>query len=223
VLGADEPFIIWNWIFDRTDLIWQRTVEHLVLTGIAVGVGTVLSLLLAVVALRWRFTYGPITWVTSGLYAVPSVALFALLIPLTGFTRVTAEIALVSYTLLVITQNVVAGVDGVPAEVREAADAMGFSRSRRLLRVELPLALPVIVAGIRIATVTVVGLVTVTSLIGQGGYGAFISDGLRRVFTTPLVLGMFLSVALAVVLDVALLTLGWALTPWTRRRPRGGR
>jgi osmoprotectant transport system permease protein len=217
-VGADEPFIIWSWIFDRTDLIWQRTVEHLILTGIAVGVGTVLSLLLALVAIRWRWTYAPITWVTSALYAIPSIALFALLIPITGFTRTTAEIALVSYTLLVITQNIVAGVDAVPAGVREAADAMGFSPWRRLVRVELPLAVPVIIAGIRIATVTVVGLVTITSLIGQGGYGAFINDGLRRAFSTPLMLGMVLSVAMATVLDLLLLTLQWAITPWARRR-----
>jgi osmoprotectant transport system permease protein len=221
-LAADEPFIMWDWIFDRTDLIWQRTVEHLVLTGIAVGVGTVLSMVLALIAIRWRFTYAPITWVTSALYAIPSIALFALLIPITGFTRLTAEIALVSYTLLVITQNIVAGVDAVPAGVREAADAMGFSPWRRLVRVELPLASPVIIAGVRIATVTVVGLVTITSLIGQGGYGAFINDGLRRAFSTPLVLGMALSVVMATVLDVLLLALQRAITPWTRRRRAHG-
>ena len=137
------------------------------------------------------------------LYTIPSIALFALLVPVTGLTITTAEVGLVSYTLLILVRNIVAGIDGVPAAVREAAVAMGYRRWRMFAQIELPLALPVIIAGLRIATVTTVGLVTVTALIGQGGYGAFINDGLQRFFNTPLVVGAVLSVALAVALDVA--------------------
>jgi osmoprotectant transport system permease protein len=118
----------------------------------------------------------------------------------------------------VLVRNIVAGIDGVPASVREAAVGMGFTRWRMFARVEVPLAMPVIVAGLRIATVTTVGLVTITALIGQGGYGYFIDDGLRRFFNTPLILGAVLSVLLAVVLDVVLLFIERALTPWARRR-----
>jgi osmoprotectant transport system permease protein len=124
----------------------------------------------------------------------------------------------VTYTLLILIRSIVIGIDGVPASVREAAIAMGYRRWPLLFRVELPLALPVIVAGLRIATVTIIGLVTVTALIGQGGYGAFILDGLRRSFTTPLVIGSVLSVVLALALDVSLVAAERALTPWSRRR-----
>jgi len=116
----------------------------------------------------------------------------------------------------------VAGIDGVPASVLEAADGMGYTRTRRLIAVELPLAAPTIIAGIRIATVTVVGLVTVTVLIGAGGYGVFINDGLNRSFPTPIVLGALLSIALAVAVDVAFALVGWLVTPWERRAHRRG-
>jgi osmoprotectant transport system permease protein len=143
--------------------------------------------------------------------------LFGFLIPLTGLTRTTAEIALVGYTLLILVRNTVAGLDGVPVEAREAAQGMGFTRRRQLWRVELPLAVPAIVAGIRIATVTTIGLVTVTALIGQGGLGALILDGFNRDFRTPEVVGTALSVALAVVADVSLIGVERLLTPWSRR------
>jgi osmoprotectant transport system permease protein len=132
---------------------------------------------------------------------------------------VTAEIALVSYTLLILIRNIVAGINGVPPGVREAALGMGYRDGERLRRIEFPLALPVIVAGLRIATVTVIGLVTVTSLLGLGGLGFFILDGIRRsvIFPTGIIVGVVLSVALAAILDLALLAVGRILTPWTRR------
>jgi osmoprotectant transport system permease protein len=213
-----EPLIRWEWVGSHLDDVLARTREHLLLTGLAVGIGFVIAMALSLVALRYRRSYAPITWVTGILYTIPSIALFALLIPLTGLTTTTAEVGLVSYTLLILVRNIVAGIDGVPAHVREAAIAMGYRRARMFLRIELPLALPVIVAGLRIATVTTVGLVTVTALIGQGGYGAFINDGLQRFFNTPLIVGAVLSVALAIVLDVALVITERALTPWARRR-----
>lgn len=216
---TSDPFLRWDWVGSHLDDIWVRTLEHLQLTGLAVGVGFAVALLLAMLSLRYRSTYAPITWVTGILYTIPSLALFTLLASFTGLTRVTAEIGLVSYTLLILLRNIVIGVRGVPASVREAAIAMGYRRQALFFRIELPLALPVVVAGLRIATVTIVGLVTVTALIGQGGYGFFILDGLRRDFTTPLVLGCVLSIGMALVFDLALLGAERVLTPWLRRRP----
>jgi len=212
------PFFRWDWVFGHLDDIWERVVEHLVLTGIALGVGLAIAMVLSGVALRYRRSYGPITWATGAMYAIPSLALFAFLVPITGFTILTAEIGLVSYTLLILIRNIVAGIDGVDPAVTEAAVGMGYSRSRLFLEIELPLALPVIVAGLRIAAVTTIGLVTVTALIGQGGLGFFILRGLNRFFSTEIVLGTALSVVLAVIVDVSLLATERALTPWTRRR-----
>jgi osmoprotectant transport system permease protein len=213
---ATEPLIRWGWIWDHLDEIRTQTVEHFILTGIAVGIGFAIAMGLSIVALRFRRTYGPVTWVTGVLYTIPSLALFAFLVPYTGLSRLTAEIGLVSYTLLILVRNIVAGIDSVSPAVREAAVGMGYSRARLFLEIELPLALPVIAAGLRIATVTVVGLVTVTSIIGQGGLGLFILDGLRRDFYTPLIVGSVLSVALAVVMDLALAGLERLLSPWSR-------
>jgi osmoprotectant transport system permease protein len=215
---ATEPFIRWNWVWSHLDLIWQRTVQHLFLTGIALGIGFVISIGLSIVALRYRRTYAPITWITGALYSIPSLALFVMLIPLTGLSVTTAEIGLVSYTLLIFIRNIVAGIDGVPQDVREAAMGMGYTRGRMLLEIELPIALPVVIAGVRIAAVTTVGLVTIAALIGLGGLGQLILDGLNRLFTTPLIVGATLSVVLAVVLDVGLVSLERALTPWARRK-----
>lgn len=212
-----DPLVRWEWVGDHLDEVWARTLEHLSLTGVAVGIGFAFAMALSALAIRWRRTYDPITWAAGALYTIPSLALFALLAPFTGLTFLTAEIGLVSYTLLILVRNIVAGIDGVPASAREAALGMGYTRSRMFVTVELPLALPVIVAGLRIAMVTIVGLVTVTALIGQGGYGFFILDGLQRNFHTPLVVGSVLSVGMAVALDLVLLGTERLLTPWRRR------
>jgi osmoprotectant transport system permease protein len=156
--------------------------------------------------------------VTGILYTIPSLALFAILIPFTGLTVLTAEIGLVSYTLLILIRNIVVGMDAVPPEVREAARGMGYRPLVELFRVDLPLAVPAIMAGIRIATVTTIGLVTVTALIGEGGLGSLILDGLIRDFKTPLVVGTLLSVTLAIVADVSLSSLQRLVTPWSRGR-----
>jgi osmoprotectant transport system permease protein len=217
-----DSFIWWDWVADHTDDIRTRTGEHVQMTVIAIVVGFAISLPLALVALRFRWTYGPITWIAGVLYTIPSLALFGLLLPFTGFSLWTAEIALVSYTILILVRNIVAALDGVPRAVREAADGMGYSRHRRFVSVDLPLAVPTIIAGLRIAAVTVIGLVTVTALIGLGGYGAFINDGLNRRFSTPIVLGTALSIALALVVDLLFVLLERALTPWQRRRAAVG-
>lgn len=218
VLANDASSLIWwDWVDRNRDDIWQATVEHLQLTAWAVGVGLLISLALSVVALRWRRAYAPITWVTGFLYTVPSLALFAFLVPYTGLGFVTAQIALVSYTLLILVRNIVAGIDGVPPAVKEAADGMGYTPARRFVEVDLRLATPTIVAGIRIATVTVVGLVTVGALVGAGGLGTLINEGLNRRFYTPIVVGASLSIVLAVAFDLLLVGVEKALTPWARR------
>ncbi len=207
----------WDWIRDHGDDILAATRQHTELTLIAVALGLLISFPLALAARKWRRSAGPILGLTGVVFTIPSLALFALLVPLTGLSRTTAEIGLVGYTLLILVRNIVAGLDGVPAEVREAAQGMGFRPLAQLVRVELPLAVPAIVAGIRIATVTTIGLVTVTGLIGQGGLGAFIIDGINRDFRTPLVVGSVCSIALAVIADVTLAGAARLLSPWSRR------
>lgn len=216
-LAAGDPWVDWGWVVDHVDDIAAAGRQHVELTLIAVAVGFVLALPLAVAVHRWRLLATPVVGLTGVLYTIPSLALLALLVPYTGLSRLTAEIALVGYTLLILVRNILTGLDAVPADVREAATGMGFSSLGRLVRVELPLALPAIVAGIRIATVTTIGLVTITALIGQGGLGRFINDGLIRNFRTATVVGGGLSVALAVVADLALLGVQRLLTPWATR------
>lgn len=218
-MTAGEPLVRWDWVASHAGVIAGRAGEHLVLAGIALGLGFLIAFALALLALWRPALYPPIVWTTGTMYTIPSLALFALLIPFTGLSIVTAEVGLVSYTLLILVRNIVTGVRGVPEEVLEAARAMGHTRAQLFLRIELPLAVPAIVAGLRIAAVTTIGLVTVTAVIGQGGLGALIIEGLILFFSTPLVLGAFLSLALAVAADAALAGLQRLATPWARRAP----
>ena len=210
--------IRWDWIADNVDEIAEATLEHLELTLIAVVVGFVLSLGLGLAAYRWRRLYGPVAGIAGLLYTIPSLALFAILVPFTGLSVLTAEIGLVSYTLLILVRGVVSGLDGVPRDVVEAATGMGYTARVRLGRVELPLAVPVIVAALRLATVTTIGLVMVTALIGEGGLGQLMLRGFNRGFPTMVYVGVVASVALAVALDLALVGLQRLLTPWARAR-----
>ena len=216
---AAQPWVDWAWVRSHRELVLELLREHVELTVLAVLVGLALSMPLALAARRWRRLYPPVLVGTGILYTIPSLALFALLVPWTGLSRTTALVALVSYTLLILVRNIVAGLDGVPPDVVEAATGMGYGGVRRLVAVELPLALPSIVAGVRIATVTTIGLVTVAALIGHGGLGQLILDGLNRDFRTPLAVGSALSVAVADVADLALLRVQRRLTPWAR--PQG--
>jgi osmoprotectant transport system permease protein len=215
--AADDPWIRWDWISGHVQVIRAALTQHIELTVIAVLIGLVIAVPLGIVGWRIRILRGPIFSLTGILYTIPSLALFALLIPFTGVTFLTAEIGLVSYTLLILIRNIVVGLDAVPAEVREAARGMGYRPLIEVLTVDLPLAFPAILAGIRIATVTTIGLVTVTALIGEGGLGSLILDGLIRDFKTPLVVGTVLSIALAIVGDVGLAGVQRVLTPWARR------
>jgi len=218
-VNEGEPFIRFDWIVDNLDGIGQRIGEHLVMVVAAIGIGFAVSFGLALLARRFRRMYGPILAVTGTLYAIPSLALFVLLIPLTGLTLTTGIIALVLYTLLILVRNIVVALDGVPPDVIEAANGMGFSPSQRFWRVELPIATPVIIAGLRIATVTTIGLVAVTTFIGLGGLGyLIINSGIRRFFPTSIYVGVLLCVVLAVVADLGLAWLQRRLTPWTRAR-----
>ena len=225
MLAADEPFVRWSWVGDHTEEITEALRQHIQLTVTSVAIGFAISLVLALVAVRWRWTYEPLAGFCSVLYAIPSLALFAVLvaIPFFGLGYRTSLVALVSYTLLILLRNNVTGLDGVPAAVREASDGMGYERWRRLARVDLPLATPSIVAGLRIATVTTVGLVTVTSLVGEGGFGSLINDGLSRNFPTPIVVGTVGSVALAIAFDLGFVLVERLLTPWARATAPVGR
>jgi osmoprotectant transport system permease protein len=211
-----EPWIRWDWVLSHLGEFALRLREHVVLTLIAVGIGFVLAFMLSLLILRLPRTYAPVLWVTGILYTIPSLALFAFLVPITGLSTTTAEIGLISYTLLILVRAIVGGVRSVPEDVREAAVGMGYTRGQLLWRVELPLAVGVMVGGLRVATVTIIGLTTVTALIGQGGLGRLIFDGIQRFFSTPLIIGAVLSVALAVGIDAALVLVQRRLTPWAR-------
>ncbi|HLA17021.1 MAG TPA: ABC transporter permease [Candidatus Limnocylindrales bacterium] len=211
--------IRWDWIADNLDQIAASVAEHLILTILAVWIGLAISLVAGLLIYDRRRLYGPTAGFFGILYTIPSLALFAFLVPITGLSLTSALIGLVSYTLLILLRNIMAGLDAVTPETREAAEAMGLSRAQRLVRVELPLALPVIVAGIRVATVTTIGLVMVTALIGQGGLGQLMLRGFNRSFPTMIYVGFVLTVALAIGLDLLLAWIGRVATPWARKGP----
>jgi len=208
--------IDWAWLADHLDELAYRTVQHLVLAGIAIGIGFAISFGLAFWSVRRRAVYGPIVAVTGVAYTIPSVALIALLVPITGISIVTAEVPLILYSLLIFIRNIVAGFDGIPADVIEAADGMGYPGQRRLWRIELPLAIPLVVAGIRLASVSTIGLVTITAILGDrfGGLGFFILEGYRRSFPTEILMGAIPSIALAIAVDLLLVRAERRLTPW---------
>ena len=218
VLAAE--LIRWSWVGDNLDDIRDDLIQHVQLTVLALLFGLLLAFPLALMAIRWPRTYGPVLGFTGVLFTIPSLALFVLLIPFTGLSISTSLIGLTLYTLLILVRNIVEGLRGVDPDVREAAQAMGYTPARQLLQVELPLALPVIMAGIRIATVTTIGLVTITALIGQGGLGQLFIEGFTRNFATPILVGIVLSALLAFAADLALVGLQHRLTPWARSRGR---
>jgi len=213
--------IDWSWLGDHVPAILYRTGQHLYLAGIAVVVGLAISLALGVVAARRRRLYAPFSLVSGLVYTIPSLALFAAMVPIVGLNVLTAEVPLILYTLVILFRNVVAGFDAVPPDVAEAADAMSYTSTARLLRVELPLAVPLILAGLRVATVSTIGLVTITATLGDafGGLGYFIFEGANRSFPTEIYAGAIPVILLALALDRAFVGLQARLTPWDRRRP----
>jgi osmoprotectant transport system permease protein len=211
-----DPWVNWDWLSTHIPLFEAALQEHITLTAVAIIGGLALSLPLGVAAHRWRAIRNPVLATLGVFYTIPSIALFALLIPYTGLTAVTAEIGLIGYTVLILVRNVIVGLEGVPPDVIDAANGMGYRPMARLLRIELPLALPAIIAGIRIATVTTIGLVTITAVIGLGGLGQLVLRGLIENFHTPLVVATALSIVLALVADLALAGAQRFAVPWSR-------
>jgi len=212
--------IRWDWIADNTDVILLAIWQHTILVVVPLAVGFAISLGLAIWAVRKPVVYGPVTAVTGILYTIPSLAAFALLVPIFGFSMLVAFVPLTTYTLLILFRNIVAGFQGVPSEVLEAADGMGYRPRERLLHVELPLAVPLMITGVRLAAVTLIGLATVASILGSsfGGLGQLITEGLQTFFPTKYVLGGVLSVLLALVVDLVLVRLERIATPWSQAR-----
>jgi osmoprotectant transport system permease protein len=222
VIATANPFFNWNYVTSEWGQIQGDLVQHGELAVVAVAIGTMISLPLAVAAWRYRIIRTPVFAFVSSLYTIPSLALFAVLggvIPggyVPPHSWVTAEIALVSYTLLILVWNTVTGLNSIAPETRDAAVGLGYSPIGALVRVDLPLALPYIFAGLRVASSTVIGLVTVTALIGLGGLGQQITYGFNTDYYTPIIVGLVLSVLLAAAADLLLVGLQRIVIPWSR-------
>ena len=208
---------MWSWVSDNGSLIWRLTWENAELGVLPAIYGLIISLPLGIIAARWRWFYPPVLTVINILYVVPSLALFIALIPAFGLTDTTVIIALTVFSLCVILPNVVAGLQAVPAAVKQAATAMGYGPARRLATVELPLAVPVIIAGLRIGVVAGISLASVGQLIGVSSLGYLFIDGLQRSFPTEIYVGLFLVIVLALACDLILVLVRRALTPWAAR------
>ncbi|GIJ34110.1 ABC transporter permease [Verrucosispora sp. WMMD703] len=214
-----NPWFSWQYVRDNSETVLNALREHTTLTLRAVLIAALIAVPLAVVAYWFRPLTGPILALTGVLYTVPSLALFAFVAPYLGIGVATVLSVVVLYALLVIVRNTVAGLNQVPAEVREAAEGMGYGRWGRLLRIELPLALPGILTGLRLATVSTVALVTVGVVIGRGGLGQIIFAGFQNnLYKAQIMTGTLLCVLLALVLDLLLVGAGRLLTPWLRGR-----
>jgi osmoprotectant transport system permease protein len=206
-----------DWFVDNFDSVFApRVVEHIELTAIAVGIGFAIAFSAALLAYSRDWFETPFAISAAFLYTIPSLAFFQLMVPITGLSWTSAEIALVSYTLLILFRNTLTGLREVPEDARVAARAMGLTQWQILRRVELPLALPAIVAGIRIATVTTISLATVAAFIGVGGLGQPIFNAIQSGFKTAFVAAGLLAVLLALVADALLVLLQRILTPWAR-------
>jgi osmoprotectant transport system permease protein len=205
-----------QYVQDRRSEIVDATTQHLQITVAAVVLGVLIAFPLALVARRVPRLESGILGLSTGIYTIPSLALFPLLVPFTGLTAKTVVIGLALYALTVLVRSILEGLRSVPADVRESASGLGYGAGRLLLKVELPLALPVIMAGLRVATVSTVALTTVGSIVAYGGLGNLIADGVLTNFRAELFTAAVLCVALAVLLDVVLVVLQWLLTPWTR-------
>lgn len=205
-----------GWIIDNFDRYTDPLLEHVVLTVSSVAIGFAIAFSLALLAHRRRLLVGPIVGLTGVLYTLPSLAVFFLLLPITGRGTTTAVIALSAYTLQIIFRNVVTGLDSVSAEARDAGRGVGLTERQLLWRIELPLALPDIIAGLRIASTTTVGLATLAVFAGAGGLGSEIVSGSNITFKTGVVAAGGLAVLLALALDVILLATQRALTPWRK-------
>lgn len=208
--------IDWQWIVDNqgpiTALLWQ----HTLLVAVSLFFGTALTGVLIGLTLRWPSSAPVLLGLCGVLFTIPSLALFILLIPFTGLSLTTSVIGLTLYSLLILLRNVVAGIEKLPPDVLESARALGYTRWHRFIDVELHLITPSLFAGLRIASVTLVGLVTVTALIGQGGLGQLLLSGFNQDFLTPIVVSVVLSLVLSFIFDSLIARVGYWVTPWAR-------
>jgi osmoprotectant transport system permease protein len=214
----------WSWVENNLDDIQQASIEHLELVGASLGLAIAISIPVAILVRRRRIPFIAVNTISGALYTIPSLAMFAFLLSLVGIGFEPAVIALAVYCLQLIIRNAVVGLEGVSGAVREAASGMGLTRRQILARVELPLALPAIVAGIRLAAVSTVGIATIAVYIGAGGLGELIvNDGIQRaLFVTPIFVGAVIATAMAIVIDLMLVGVERALAPWERARERAG-
>ncbi|TKK88605.1 ABC transporter permease [Herbidospora galbida] len=219
----DEPLVRWDWIARNWDNGGPTSVKvllenHIVMAFVPVVVGLLIAIPLGLACARYRWLYQPTVGIMNVVYSLPSLALFSILLSVTGLTQTTVIIPLTLFSLAVLIPAVVDGMQSVPDHVRQSAVAMGFQPMRRLTRVELPIAVPVVLAGLRVAAVSSISLVSVGALIGQGGLGYLFIDGWQRQFYTPIVVGIVLVVALALIADLVIIVAQRLLTPWARRR-----
>jgi len=207
----------WSWFSDHwSDVFQPALLDHVKLTLIAVAVGFAISIIGAILAYQRGWFERPFSVVAGILYTIPSLALFQLLVPITGLTELTVEIALVSYTLLILFRNTLTGLREVPEDARDAARGMGLTPRQMLWRVEVPLATPAIIAGVRVATVTVISLATVAAFVVDEGLGAPIFAALQSSFNTEFIAAGALAVLLALVADAVLVAVQRLVTPWAR-------
>jgi osmoprotectant transport system permease protein len=208
-----------HWFLNNFDSRFlPRVGEHVELTVVAVGIGFVIAFAAALLAYRWQRFELPFANVSAFFYTVPSIAFFQIMVPITGIGRLSIEIALVSYTLLILFRNTLTGLREVPVEAREAAEGMGLTRAQTLLRIELPLAVPAIFAGLRVATVTTISLATVAAFITPLGLGAPIFSAIHSGANTEFVGASALAIALALVADALIVGLQRLVAPWQRAR-----
>ncbi|MFC0844886.1 ABC transporter permease [Streptomyces noboritoensis] len=213
---ARNEWICGEYLSTRRQILWDAVVQHLQLTAVSVVIGLAVALPLAVAARRWRWAAGPVLGVTTVLYTIPSLAMFSLLLPVYGLSATLVVAGLVLYSLTLLVRNILAGLRAVPDETRQAARGMGYGPVRLLLAVELPLALPAAMAGLRIATVSAVSLVTVGAIVGYGGLGNLIYSGMNTYFKAQVLTASVLCVIIAIAADLVLLLAQRLLAPWTR-------
>ncbi|HBW18087.1 MAG: ABC transporter permease [Streptosporangiaceae bacterium] len=213
----------WTWLSTNAAMIRQLTLENAILGLVPALVGLAISVPVGILCVRFSWSWPPVLSVTSAVYAIPSLAIFVVLIPYTGLSNLTVIIPLTLFSLCVLVPNVVDGLRSVPESVRQAATAMGFGTMRRLVRVELPQAIPVIIAGLRVATVSSISLASVGQLIGVSSLGYFFIDGLQRDFPLEIYVAIVLVILLALVCDLILILIRWLLTPWQRSQRAGPR
>jgi osmoprotectant transport system permease protein len=206
----------WDWLERNSDVVLRALGEHIQITFVSLVVGALIAFPVGLVAYRWRATYAPILAATQVLYTIPSIALFVLLINAFGLGQTPVIIGLATYSLVILVRNLVEGLRSVPPETRDAATGMGYRDTRRLLTVELPLALPAIVAGMRVAAVSTISLVSVGALIGTGGLGQLFIHGFQIDNPIEIWTGIALTIALAFAVDLLIVGGGRLLTPWTR-------